>query len=83
MPWRAKPAALGLAAVAGGVDMTVNALFLLAMRHGELALVAVLASLSAAQVLLALTFQQKRRRRSQPVGVALARCWRWFLIASG
>src|SRR5207237_745798 len=40
--------ALPPAALSGVLDMTANALFLLALRHGELVLVAVLVSLSPA-----------------------------------
>jgi drug/metabolite transporter (DMT)-like permease len=73
MPWRAKPGALRLGAVSGAVDMTANALFLLATRQGELALVAVLASLyPAATVLLALVVLRERLRPLQLVAVALA-----------
>ena len=83
MPWRATPAILGLGAVSGGVDMTANALFLLATRQAELALVAVLASLyPAATVLLAITVLRERLRALQAVGVALA-LLAVALIASG
>jgi drug/metabolite transporter (DMT)-like permease len=83
MPWRAEPAALGLGAVSGAVDMTANALFLFATRQGELALVAVLASLyPAATVLLALAFLRERLRATQLAGVGLA-LLAVTLIASG
>jgi drug/metabolite transporter (DMT)-like permease len=73
MPWRAKPGVLRLGAVSGAVDMIANALFLLATRQGELALVAVLASLyPAATVLLALVVLRERLRPLQLAGVTLA-----------
>jgi drug/metabolite transporter (DMT)-like permease len=71
--WRAEPGALRLGAISGAVDMTANALFLLATRQGELALVAVVTSLyPAATVLLALVVLRERLRAFQFVGVALA-----------
>jgi drug/metabolite transporter (DMT)-like permease len=73
MPRRAGPGALRLGAISGAVDMTANALFLLATRQGELALVAVLTSLyPAATVLLALAILRERLGGIQLVGVALA-----------
>jgi drug/metabolite transporter (DMT)-like permease len=73
MPWRAKPAAIRMGVISGTVDMAANALFLLATRQGELALVAVLASLyPAATVLLALIVLRERLRTSQLAGVGLA-----------
>ena len=73
MSWRAEPGAVRLGVISGAVDMTANALFLLATRQGELALVAVLASLyPAATVLLALAVLGERLRALQLVGVALA-----------
>lgn len=80
---RAEPSALRLGAISGAVDMSANALFLLATRQGELALVAVLASLyPAATVLLALVVLRERLRALQLVGVALALV-AVALIASG
>jgi drug/metabolite transporter (DMT)-like permease len=83
MPWRAEPGAIRMGAVSGAVDMTANALFLLATRQGELALVAVLASLyPGATVLLALAILRERLRASQLAGIALA-LLAVGLIASG
>jgi drug/metabolite transporter (DMT)-like permease len=83
MSWRAEPGALRLGVLSGAVDMTANALFLLATRRGELALVAVLASLyPAATVLLALALLRERLRGLQLAGVALALV-AVALIASG
>ena len=83
MSWRAERGALRLGAVSGAVDMTANALFLLATRQGGLALVAVLTSLyPGATVLLALVILRERLRAAQLVGVALA-LLAVALIASG
>jgi drug/metabolite transporter (DMT)-like permease len=60
-------------AVIGAGDLTANALFALASREGELAVVAVLASLyPVATVLLARRFQAERLMRLQVVGVVAA-----------
>jgi len=81
--WRAEPAALRLAVLSGVLDMSANALFLLAVRGGELALVAVLVSLyPAATVMLALGLLRERLRVPQAAGVALALA-AIGLIASG
>ena len=83
MSWRAEPGAVRLGVLSGAVDMTANALFLLATRQGELALVAVLTSLyPAATVLLALAILRERLRALQLVGVLLA-LLAVALIASG
>jgi drug/metabolite transporter (DMT)-like permease len=81
--WRAAPGAAGLAALSGALDMTANALFVLALRRGELALVAVLVALyPAATVLLASGVLRERLRRVQLAGVGLALA-AVSLIASG
>lgn len=72
-PWRSERAALRLAVVSGALDMTANALFLLAVHRGQLALVAVLVSLyPAATVLLALGLLRERLGVSQLTGIGLA-----------
>jgi drug/metabolite transporter (DMT)-like permease len=60
-------------AVAGPFDMSANALYLVAVRHGELSLVAPLAALyPVTTVLLALAVDRERLRALQVVGLALA-----------
>lgn len=71
--WRVEPAGLRLAVVSGLLDMTANALFLLALRRSFLVLVAVLVSLyPAATVGLAVGLLRERLERSQLAGVGLA-----------
>lgn len=61
------------AAVAGPLDMSANALYLVAARHGDLSLVAPLAALyPVTTVLLALVVDHERLRPLQVVGLALA-----------
>ena len=73
LPRRAAPVTLAQAALSGSLDMVANAFFLLATRHGELALVAVLVSLyPATTVLLARTVLRERLSPVQLAGVALA-----------
>jgi drug/metabolite transporter (DMT)-like permease len=72
-PERPVPEAVRAAALSGVLDITGNALFLLAVRSGELALVAVLSSLyPAATVLLAFGILRERLRLPQLAGVGLA-----------
>ena len=62
-----------LSALSGLLDMTANVLFLLAVRRGSLALVAVLVSLyPAVTVMLALILLRERLGAPQLVGVGLA-----------
>jgi drug/metabolite transporter (DMT)-like permease len=59
--------------IAGLFDMTANALYLLATRHGQLSLVAPLAALyPVTTVLLALIVDHERLRGIQVAGLALA-----------
>jgi uncharacterized membrane protein len=65
--------ALVWAALAGGLDLTANWLFLLAVMQGHLSVVAVLASLyPASTVMLALTVDKERLRPVQIAGLGLA-----------
>jgi drug/metabolite transporter (DMT)-like permease len=64
---------LGLAVVAGVLDMTANGLYLEATRHGLLSLVAVISSLyPASTVALAFVIDRERGNRWQVLGMALA-----------
>jgi drug/metabolite transporter (DMT)-like permease len=64
---------LGLAVVAGVLDMTANGLYLEATRHGLLSLVAVISSLyPASTVALAFVIDRERVNRWQVLGMALA-----------
>jgi drug/metabolite transporter (DMT)-like permease len=70
---RSEPGTLRLALPSGLLDMTANVLFLLAVRQGALALVAVLVSLyPAVTVSLALTLLRERLRAQQVAGILLA-----------
>ena len=65
--------ALALAVVAGALDALANMLFLLASRHGYLALASVITSLyPAATVVLAVTVLHEHTGRMQRVGLGLA-----------
>lgn len=71
-PVRHRPS-LQLAVVAGTFDMSANVLYLLAVRGGMLAIVAVVASLyPASTVALAFTIDKERLTRWQAVGLAAA-----------
>jgi drug/metabolite transporter (DMT)-like permease len=71
--WRAEPASLRMALASGVLDMSANVLFLLAVRQGNLAVVAVLASLyPAVTVLLSLGLLGERLHVRQFAGVGLA-----------
>ena len=72
-PSTPKPSVLGLAIVAGALDMTANGLFLWSSLDAELAIVGALVSLfPATTVLLAVAFLGERLDRKQTVGLALA-----------
>jgi drug/metabolite transporter (DMT)-like permease len=63
----------GWVALAGVGDVTANALYLLAVRHGLLSLVAPIAALyPAGTVLLALGLDRERVRPTQVIGLVLA-----------
>lgn len=65
--------AIWLGAVSGALDMSANILYLLAVRRGELAIIAVLASLyPAATLLLSFRLLGDRLRWHQLAGVGLA-----------
>lgn len=71
--WRAPVAAVPAAVACGALDMVANALYLVAVRQGQLSLVATLASLyPASTVLLARYVLDERLGRWQQVGVAAA-----------
>jgi drug/metabolite transporter (DMT)-like permease len=74
---RVRPAAdratLGLAVVAGVLDMGANVLYLAAVRGGLLSIVAVISSLyPASTVGLAFVFDEERVSRPQAIGLGLA-----------
>jgi len=67
------PSVIGVAVVAGVVDMTANGLFLWSTLDGDLAIVGALVSLfPAPTVLLAVAFLGERLDRKQTTGLALA-----------
>ena len=64
---------MAAAIACGGLDMVANALYLIAVREGQLSLIATLASLyPASTVLLARVVLGERLGRWQQVGVASA-----------
>ena len=64
---------MAAAIACGGLDMVANALYLIAVREGQLSLIATLASLyPASTVLLARVVLGERLGRWQQVGVAAA-----------
>lgn len=64
---------LPIVVVSGVLDMAANVLYLVALRHGLLAVVSALTGLyPAATVLLAQTVLDERMRRTQVVGLAVA-----------
>ena len=71
--WSCRASALAPAIACGGLDMVANALYLVAVREGQLSLVATLASLyPASTVLLARVVLGERLGRWQQLGVASA-----------
>lgn len=65
--------ALGWTLVAGPFDMTANAIYLLATRHGDLSLVAPLSALyPVTTVVLAMLIDHERVRKLQVAGLLLA-----------
>jgi drug/metabolite transporter (DMT)-like permease len=67
------PAALAPVLAIGLLDLTANALYAVATRHGQLAIVAVLSSLyPVATVLLARGVLRERVQRVQELGIASA-----------
>ncbi len=63
----------GVALASGVLDMTANVLYLVALRHGLLAVVSATTGLyPAATVILAQTVLAERMRRTQLVGLAIA-----------
>jgi drug/metabolite transporter (DMT)-like permease len=70
--------------VAGVLDMSANVLYVLATRHGSLAIVAVLTSLyPASTVLLARIVLKERVERIQWLGVGCAACGVALMSAAG
>jgi drug/metabolite transporter (DMT)-like permease len=71
--WRAEAGSLRLSLASGVLDMSANVLYLLAVRQGNLAVIAVLASLyPAVTVLLSLGLLGERLHIRQLAGVGLA-----------
>ncbi len=67
------PRILGVAIVAGALDMAANGLFLWSTLDGDLAIIGALVSLfPATTVLLAVVFLGERLDRKQITGLALA-----------
>lgn len=72
-PSKPAPSVMGIAVVAGALDMTANGLFLWSTIDGDLAIVGALVSLfPATTVLLAVAFLGERLDRKQVAGLALA-----------
>ncbi len=72
-PGAPSPSVVGVAAVAGALDMTANGFFLWSTLDGELAIVGALVNLfPAPTVLLAVAFLGERLDRKQTIGLALA-----------
>lgn len=72
-PGAPAPSVLGVAVVAGALDMTANGLFLWSTLDGDLAIVGALVSLfPATTVLLAVALLGERLDRKQATGLALA-----------
>lgn len=72
-PWRVPAVALPAAVGCGALDMVANGLYLIAVRQGQLGLVATLASLyPASTVILARLVLGERLGRAQLMGVATA-----------
>jgi uncharacterized membrane protein len=72
-PIRPRPGTWRVVAIAGVLDVTANALYVLASRHGLLSLVSVLSALyPAATIVLARLVLTERINRTQLVGIGLA-----------
>lgn len=72
---RVRRSALGIAIAAGVGDVTANAVFLVASRHGDLAIVGVIGALYPASTLvLARAVLGERLARHQQVALAVATC---------
>jgi drug/metabolite transporter (DMT)-like permease len=73
LPERRSISTLAAVLAIGGLDLLANLLYAVASRHGELALVAVVASLyPVATVLLARAVLRERVRRAQELGIVTA-----------
>lgn len=71
--WRVRGAPLRWLVIAGMLDMTANALYLLAVRGGDLSIIAPIASLyPVSTVLLAMLVDGERMRPVQLAGLGLA-----------
>ena len=80
--WKVPAAAIALAVACGALDMIANALYLAAVRQGQLSLVATLASLyPASTVLLARVVLGERLGRLQLVGVVTAVAASVFIVS--